>query len=236
MSVLNRVKNWLELRITSKKISVEDLREDYLFSSECQDDRQILFLQLPLPVPAQTSTHVHLCLHTKYSHTCLHNTHNNKSYIWDYSQRSSSENCMEISHDWWCNDTSSHNPELYNRAQASVTPQSIQCLRFPDHLRGGTGSALHFSCSLHNSSQVLRLLLPNPEQLGSARLLCAPLECTGQRETFTPETIYASQCFSQLILIWSSSLFTQYLCIYAMAAKTESCQDTDEMITFINMM
>lgn len=71
MSVLNRVKNWLELRITSKKISVEDLREDYLFSSECQDDRQILFLQLPLPVPTQTSIHVHLWLHTKYNHTCV---------------------------------------------------------------------------------------------------------------------------------------------------------------------
>lgn len=32
------------------------------------------------------------------------------------------------------------------------------------------------------------------------------------------------------------SLFSQYLCVYAMTLKTESCQDIDAMKTFISMV
>ena len=40
--------------------------------------------------------------------------------------------------------------DLCDRAQAQGFPTKYcQCIQFPDHKRGGTGSVLHFSCSLN---------------------------------------------------------------------------------------
>lgn len=86
--------------------------------------------------------------------------------------------------------------ELHNRTQGKVFPSVAR----PHPSRGGAGSVLHFSCSLSALPQLCRSLFQNLISLAWLEV-CTHLECNAQMETFTLETMFASQCSSQWTLL-----------------------------------